>query len=291
LTRNSGLRTCVLLGAVAVITAPVPARSASRNGLPAVAGLDHIPIAVRDLDAAGARYRALGFSLKAGTAHDNGIRNVHVKFAVGTELELITAPAARDGLTMRYRRLLAKGDGPAFLALYAPALDPVAERLDGAKVLYRREERFLDVLHPDAISYIFFGPRNASPTDRPEHFAHANTAESLMAVWLAGADLSREREMLQALYVPIERRTVDAPAAVAADVAVLPQGRIVLLPSKYMILEGRPVVGATLKVRSLAAARAFFARTPWAGAVVSNGSSVFLPPAVTHGLWLEFRES
>ncbi|MCI0434391.1 MAG: VOC family protein [Gemmatimonadetes bacterium] len=35
-------------------------------------GLDHIPIAVNDLDAAAARYRQLGFTLKPGRPHDGG---------------------------------------------------------------------------------------------------------------------------------------------------------------------------------------------------------------------------
>ena len=59
---------------------------------PAVLGLDHIPIAVAGLEGATERYHALGFTLKPGRFHANGIRNQHVKFAAGTELELITEP-------------------------------------------------------------------------------------------------------------------------------------------------------------------------------------------------------
>jgi catechol 2,3-dioxygenase-like lactoylglutathione lyase family enzyme len=66
---------------------------------PVVVGLDHIPIAVADLERAAERYRRLGFTLKPGRAHKNGIRNQHAKFADGTELELITAPEGRDSLT------------------------------------------------------------------------------------------------------------------------------------------------------------------------------------------------
>ena len=59
---------------------------------------------VNDLDAAVTRYRALGFALKPGKPHDNGIRNQRVKFEDGTELELLTAPEAKDRLTTQYRR-------------------------------------------------------------------------------------------------------------------------------------------------------------------------------------------
>lgn len=59
----------------------------SAQTAPQINGLDHINIAVVDLEAAAERYRDLGFSLKPGARHTNGIRNRHVKFPDGTELE------------------------------------------------------------------------------------------------------------------------------------------------------------------------------------------------------------
>jgi len=58
---------------------------------PVVRGLDHVPLAVKDLEQAKADFEALGFALKPGRPHDNGLRNAHVKFPDGTEIELITA--------------------------------------------------------------------------------------------------------------------------------------------------------------------------------------------------------
>jgi len=234
-------------------------------------GIDHVPIAVNDLDRAVAAYRRLGFVLKPGRPHDNGIRNLHAKFADGTELELITAPTARDALTATYRRHLAAGDGPAFLALYAPSTG-------GAPRM---------VVPP----YVFFGPRNRSPTDRPEHFAHANTAESLVSVWLAGADLARERRLLAAVGATFVEREVSVPDVVKATVARLPDGEILLLPASRRLAEGRPIVGATVRVRSLDAARRALARGDVAARETPAAPlSVFVPPEAAHGLWLELRE-
>src|SRR5262245_33576546 len=61
------------------------------DGTGPLVGIDHIPTAVRDLDAAAASYRALGFALKPGHLHDDSINNVHAKYPGGTEIELITA--------------------------------------------------------------------------------------------------------------------------------------------------------------------------------------------------------
>jgi catechol 2,3-dioxygenase-like lactoylglutathione lyase family enzyme len=261
---------------------------------PVVLGLDHIPVAVANLEDATMRYRALGFTLKPGRPHDNGIRNQHAKFADGSEIELITAPEARDALTSTYRRHLAGGDGPAFLALFAPSMDAAAARLDSTQAPYRRQGAYLDFHDPDGLGYLFLGPRNRSPTDRPEHFAHANGASSLVAVWLAGKDLSRERRLLTILGARVVTAEVRAPDRMSTPVARFAEGDVLLLPEDRELVPGRRVVGATVRVRSLAAVEAILARGVAPGAAKvrgPQGPSVFLPPAVTHGLWLELRES
>ena len=291
-TRGSRLLAAsVLVLAVRLIAVAVPddpERARTRQA-PAITGLDHVPIAVLDLDRAAQRYRELGFALKPGRPHANGIRNQHVKFPDGTEVELITAPAARDALTTKYRRHLAEGDGPAFLAFYAPALDGVAERLDAAKVKYRRTPALVDITDGQPLDYIFFGGRNKAPTDRPEHFAHANGAESLIGVWLAGDDLSPERTMLAALGAKLARRQIHAPDPVGADIAQLQESEVVFLPGARQLVPGRRIVGVTIRVASLANARKILHAV--AATAPSSRSSIFLPPSIAHGLWLELREA
>lgn len=242
---------------------------------PAVIGLDHVPIAVRDLEVAAETYRRLGFALKPGRPHQNCIRNQHVKFPEGTELELITAPEARDALTTKYRRHLEDGDGPAFLALYVP---------DSA--------RTPQGLHP-SLDYLFFGARNASPTDRPEHFAHENTAISLIAVWLAGEDLTHERALFTRGGATTVAGDVNVPDRVRADIARFNEGEVLLLPASHQRVKGRRIVGATLRVRNLSKARAILEtqRIPLAAASPSPARSVFVAPEHAHGIWLELRET
>lgn len=48
-------------------------------------GLHHVIVAVNDLEVAARSYRQLGFALKPGRPHANGIENQHVKFADGPE--------------------------------------------------------------------------------------------------------------------------------------------------------------------------------------------------------------
>ena len=243
-----------------------------------LAGVDHVPVAVRDLKQAGETYRKLGFALKPGTPHANGITNLHAKFPDGTEIELITAPRATDALTSTYIEHLKQGEGPAFLALHAR--DQAAAG------------RMFPPEHP-ARRYIFFGGLNRSPTDRPEHFQHANTAEALVSVWLAANDFSAERDLLRRSDVPIATEDAFVPRLVRTPVARFEQSSIVLLPATHQRVAGRRIVGASIAVRSLdAVANALRAGgiPPEAVTTVSHVRSVFVSPDATHGWWIEFRE-
>jgi hypothetical protein len=82
--------------------------------------LDHVVIAVRDLASAVADFRSLGFTLKPGRLHPNGLLNSHVKFADGTAFELMSVErASTDPLAMVYESFLLAGEGGVFVAIEA----------------------------------------------------------------------------------------------------------------------------------------------------------------------------
>ncbi len=265
----------------------------ARAAGPAVTGLDHVSIAVSDLDAAAATYRKLGFTLKPGALHPNGLRNWHAKFIDGTELELISPTTENDALTREYKAFLGAGDGAAFLALYAPLTDSLAEVLDAAKQPYRRQGAIVSLPEKDPLRYLFFGKRNRGPDDLREHFQHANGAEALVAVWLAADDFTAEQRMFKRLGATINEQEVAQPQKNKAPVAHLGKGELVMLPAKEQVVPGRRIVGAVLRTRVLDKLVAYLATQ--SGDVPplrtdARGRSLLLPPTMTHGIWLEFRE-
>ncbi len=259
---------------------------------PLVVGLDHIPVAVRDLEAAARCYRRLGFVLKQGRPHANGIRNLHAKFADGSEIELITADQPRDDLSGAYRQLLAEGAGPVFLALYAPDQEALAHRVVAMGKAYGRSEGLLTFPPGDPLRYLFFGSRNRSPSDRPAHFVHPNGAEALIGVWLAAEDFTPERALLAALNVPVSEQDVRVPEPASVPAGKLREGEILFLPGARRLLPERSIVGATLRVRTLEPVRKALATggiDPDSLVQPTTGRSLFLPPEVALGMWLEFR--
>lgn len=273
---------------ILLVAASITLSARQAPSVPVLLGTEHVPVAVGDLAAAEGRFRALGFTLKPGRHHENGIQNAHAKFADGSYIELITAPAATDGLTSHYRAFLSRGDGPAFASLYVATLSGLAARLAPFAAV---EEGGTVDFPAGPLSPFFFGTRERSPTDRPEYFAHANGATGLTRLWLAPADPRPLRAMAERLGARFLPRRVCLPVCVDAQIARLRQGEIVLLPAREQTVAGREVVGVTIRVASLAKTRAVLTASgtgPGREGVSERGQSIFVPPPLANGLRLEF---
>lgn len=244
--------------------------------------LDHVNVAVRDLGAASSAYRSMGFAIKPGRPHANGIENAHIKFPEGTEIELITSRRADDELSSWLLDRLEDGDGGAFAALTGGRLERAAAVLDGTGEPY--------LLAPGVLSFpvghrwhrVFFGQRQRAASDRPEHFEHANGAHSLAAIWL-GIDTAADEVALLELFDARPCREVPLGPAGSAGVIPLVGGELLLLAAPPA---RAGVVGVTVRVPSLERAQRLLGRAT----ARRVGRSLFVPPAVAHGIWVELRE-
>ncbi len=168
-----------------------------------VTGLDHIPIAVRDLYRSSLDFSKLGFLVKPGRLHDDGISNRHIKFPNGSGLELITAASPTDELATEYVDWLKNGDGAAFWSLYSPnvgLLTATLERLNFSPSNKGDTVTFSQTAVPHRL---FFADRLRALNDGPVYWAHPNTAYKLQAIWIAGG--SGERKLIAALGAQLKR--------------------------------------------------------------------------------------
>ena len=90
--------------------------------------VDHVVIAVRDLERAAAEFRALGFTLTPRGHHSIGSQNHCIRFG-STYIELLVAPKPHPWLDY-YR---AFGEGLAAIAFSTADADAAARELQGAK--------------------------------------------------------------------------------------------------------------------------------------------------------------
>ena len=96
------------------------------------------------------------------------------------------------------------------------------------------------------------------------------------------------RRLLVALGGRQERREVLAPDKVEATVVTLAEGEVFILPARHQLLPGRPIIGASFRVRDLrrCAARSRPAASRPGGA--ESAERLVVEPSKAHGLWLEF---
>jgi len=273
----------------------LPALARATPGSPPLVGINHIPFAVRNLEQAVETYRRLGFTIKPGRLHDDGIRNNHVKFPDGAGIELITAPAATDELTGIYTKMIAQGDGPGYVSFHSANLEPIEAAARRLPEAYSVDDVGILTYSSAALRWLFmFAGSNRSPTDRPEYFAHPNGAHATVGVWIAGTEQEQQQDLrlFAALGARIERKSVRAPDLLDATVATVANGEVIFLPAHRQLLPARPIVGIVLRTRDLSAARHALQAadiTDLRSIETNTCKSLVVSPRHTHGAWLEFR--
>jgi hypothetical protein len=153
--------------------------------------LDHVILAVRDLDAAAQRCEQLGFTLKPGRPHANGLLNHHVKFADGTSLELMTVQGRpRDRMARDYASLIRERDRGAYVAIRAEDLAAVARAAKQAGLSARESSsgawRFLSFPPESDAGAVFFVSAGPPVHDPDSLTTHRNGATRLAEVTVEG---------------------------------------------------------------------------------------------------------
>ena len=216
-------------------------------------------------------------------------RSLFLLGALAAILSLAPSAQAVDALSSHYVDLLRGGDGPAFVSFHARDTGQLHSALRDGGYEFQQDGAITKLRSPEA-AYLFVVRDNRSPTDRPEHFAHANGAAALSVIWIAPENGDALTRLLVHLGGRQQRRQVLAPGPVEATVVTLGEGEVFILPVQHQVLAGRPVIGAGFRVPDLARVRRTVTQnqiTPWAGAGAAE--RVVVQPSAAHGLWLEFR--
>ncbi|PSC05707.1 VOC family protein [Alsobacter soli] len=282
-------------------------------------GLDHLVLPVRDLDAAGRLYEALGFTVGARNRHPWGTENRIVQFP-GVFLELITVGEAtaiephgrgRFSFGAFVRDSLQRGEGVAMLVLeskgaeadraafaisgiggYEPFFfERQAKKPDGSPVRVAFSLAFArDELAPEAG---FFVCQQHEPQNfwNPAFQQHANGAIGVEAVTMIAENPAAHAEFFYAFTGQHDMGSTSAGITVR-----LPRGRIEVMTGAafafhtgvHLDEEPARLVGYTVAVKSLddLAIRIRAARLPHC----MIGKSIVLPPEAAFGAVISFVE-
>lgn len=163
--------------------------------------IDHVVIAVNDLEAARATFRSMGFTIKRGTKHANSIENAHIKFSDGTALELISASEPQDELTEGYLKLQSYGDGFAYLCLKMEHEQQTSAILSKFNTKSSQSSYYQTVTFPEEsnISYLFFLKYLNPLKEDIEFVSHENGTLGLRSIALLKSDFAIEKQVFETL--------------------------------------------------------------------------------------------
>lgn len=287
-------------------------------------GLDHVGIAVRDLETAKKTYRNLGFTVFAGGKHPNlGTRNSGPSFESGY-LELITFWDRTKTLGGMVANFLEKHEGGLFVGLDLSSAEDTAKLLrasgfniDGPETGSLSEDPEQHDQAPNVGSWRFLGldsgtiPAGHLPTKSSDAIfflqyepwvgnVHANTAKKLASVWMGVRDLEASVRGYESMGFRRSRKIAVPQLGAQGQEIEAGQGRILLLQPEnstgkvaaFLAERGAEgIIGVSIEVASLQTARSLLeANTkrqlePYAG---PYGHSILIPPEFTHGIWIEF---
>jgi catechol 2,3-dioxygenase-like lactoylglutathione lyase family enzyme len=197
--------------------------------------IDHVVVAVRDLDRAAAVYRELGFTLTPRAMHDDrmGTSNRLAQFGGKNFIELLevdrpdrlfrhdfaTSPPffsfgdhnrravrERDGLSMMvFKGADARGDISSFaaagLAPFAPFdFERVAKMPDGTETTLAFSLAFVQSPHMPRVAFFVCENRAQSQFWQPQYQSHGNGAIGIAAAYLSSPDPERDAAFVSKMF-------------------------------------------------------------------------------------------
>jgi hypothetical protein len=151
--------------------------------------LDHVVLAVRDLELASAAFEKHGFRLKRGRLHPNNLLNRHIKFRDGSEIELMTVSGPPgDAMAEDYLDLIKAGEGGVYVALEVTDISAPA-RAAARLQLHARQSasgpwKFLSFPPTSPAAAVFFGSGTATAQDPDSLLSHEPDVTALAEAWI-----------------------------------------------------------------------------------------------------------
>jgi hypothetical protein len=291
-------------------------------------GLDHVAIAVRDLEATQKSYQKLGFGRPSPGKLPNGIQNANYYFKDTTYLETMSAWDAKKAPWLA--RFTKHHEGAYFLALCVHSAEETAAFLakrgfetmpprpgtiqapgDKAptgelwKTLFFKRSPF----PPGSFFFIAYGQkvrqnlfdRLKVREIRRRYFFHPNTALGIRAVWMGVKDADAVARTFDRMGLPAGRSVELAALGARGKLVEAGIGAILVLePSRpdgklaaFLASRGEGLFGLSIQVRHLKMARLRIEQNT--GQTVAPvpgffGPALLLPPELTHGTWMEMSE-
>ena len=159
--------------------------------------IDHVITVVADLDSAITRFKDLGFTVKQGRLHDNGLLNAHIKFKNITSFEIMSIKGEpMDELAREYADLLNSGEGAVFLAITGFSMNEITSKLLELGLRYNKipgkSWDYITFPGNSSLAHIFFIEYHFKTIDKEDVVRHSNSTKGIEAIWIEGDQIVKQ---------------------------------------------------------------------------------------------------
>ncbi|MFZ1291319.1 MAG: VOC family protein [Melioribacteraceae bacterium] len=251
---------------------------------------DHIIIGSNNINESVIFFKKLGFSIKEGKVHKNGIRNNFIEFNDNTEIEIIEVNNPTENFTKEYEKIISQNKFGLQFALRVDEIETLKNNFTVINSNFVELQKGNDYSTLSAkginselpIFFIQFDKLNNSKTN------HINNAKGISSVWFETKDIKKTaRELVDIGFEPIGNYYIPTFAGKVVEFKNV-NFKIVLIESdKYEI------TGITISVDSksdlLKIINENFDKT-FLHKIFEKEKSIFLAKVITKSIWLEFVE-
>ena len=254
--------------------------------------LDHIIIGTKDIQNSIVFFEdKLGFEIKKGKDHNNGLKNYFIEFNDKSEIEIMSIQKPNDNLAFEYESLINKDQYAFQFAIRTNQLSQLKNHLSNLS------ENFTEFYETE--SYSILSKKRIDPKfpfffiqhHKENHIQsnHTNNSSGISSIWLETKNIkSTVRKYIEFGFTVLDTLTV-------GDYT----GKTVLLKNEnfeLIIIDSNQdkICGITIKIKNISE---FLYRIKEKLNIeskiktTSRGRSIFLNPDITKSIWFEFIEN
>lgn len=151
--------------------------------------IDHVIYVTQDLDSTLNKIQGLGFTIKKGSQHSNGILNAHIKFENDSSIEFITINGTpKDDLAKEYQKLITQKEGGVYIALTGIKLNLLSAKFKKLEILHTIEKgknwSYLTFPKDSKLAIFFFIEYHTDFKNAPFLYQHKNGIKEINTIYL-----------------------------------------------------------------------------------------------------------
>ena len=162
--------------------------------------VDHLIVGINDLQVTMKNFERLGFIIKQGRAHPNGIENAFIEFKNNFEIEFIQVKDPKDYLASYYFKRITVREGPIYVSLSYNDLEGLKNILDkmniSCNISKNKSSHYLTFNESGLFNSIFFIRYLKPPQNDLEFTYHPNQVFEFVAIKMKGKSIDKKIKTL-----------------------------------------------------------------------------------------------